>query len=363
MKKRNVSLLLALALTAGLTGCGPAGADGDKPWPSREMTVDVAYTAGGTADTANRQLAKLMGETLGTNIAVVNVTGGSGSIAGQQVNNAAHDGYTWLGDVAHTVSGWRCLGYADLGWEDFYGFYAATSPYVLFVAGNSPYETYADLFEAIRADPQMKWGNAGLGSINQLTGQLMLDTLGLTGNSVPYDGGRAAAVKVVAGEVAWSWCGASDILDLAQSGDIRILGVCDGQSLKVESAKGGYEAPSLLEEFPELSSLQDLLYWGFRVPRDTPAEAVTALEGAFRTAVESQEWKDFCASKSLTPAYVVGEESDEMCARLESIYTWGLYDLGMTAEGKSPESFEIPRIEDFVFPANERAENAAPWPQ
>ena len=127
MKKRNVSLLLALALTAGLTGCGPAGADGDKPWPSREITVDVAYTAGGTADTANRQLAKLMGETLGTNIAVVNVTGGSGSIAGQQVNNAAHDGYTWLGDVAHTVSGWRCLGYADLGWEDFYGFYAATS--------------------------------------------------------------------------------------------------------------------------------------------------------------------------------------------------------------------------------------------
>ena len=52
MKKRNVSLLLALALAAGLTGCGPAGADGDKPWPSREITVDVAYTAGGTADTA-----------------------------------------------------------------------------------------------------------------------------------------------------------------------------------------------------------------------------------------------------------------------------------------------------------------------
>ena len=51
-----------------------------------------------------------------------------------------------------------------------------------------------------------------------------------------------------------------------------------------------------------------------------------------------------------------------MCIR-DSIYTWGLYDLGMTAEGKSPESFEIPRIEDFVFPANERAENAAPWPQ
>lgn len=33
----------------------------------------------------------------------------------------------------------------------------------------------------------MKWGNAGLGSINQLTGSLMLEKLGLKGNSVPYD--------------------------------------------------------------------------------------------------------------------------------------------------------------------------------
>ena len=76
----------------------------------------------------------------------------------------------------------------------------------------------------------------------------MLDTLGLSGSSVPYDGGRAAAVKVVAKEVAWSWCGASDILDLAQSGDIRILGVCDAAPLPVESVKGRYEAPSMLTE-------------------------------------------------------------------------------------------------------------------
>ena len=79
-----------------------------------------------------------MSQQLSTTFNLVNVTGGSGSIAGQQVYAAAHDGYTWLGDVAHTVSGWRTLGYADLGWEDFYGFYAASSPYVLFVSGNSP---------------------------------------------------------------------------------------------------------------------------------------------------------------------------------------------------------------------------------
>lgn len=356
MKKHFIPLLLMISLL--LTACG--GAAGDSSWPSKRIDVQIAYTAGGTADTANRQLAALMSESLGTTFNLVNVTGGSGSIAGHQVFSAAHDGYTWLGDVAHTVSGWRTLDYADMGWEDFFGFYAATSPYVLFVSGSSPYETPSALFAAMEGDSNMKWGNAGLGSINQLTGQLMLDILGLSGNSVPYDGGRAAAVKVVAGEVVWSWCGLSDVIDLAESGDIRILGICDPQPLDVKCVKGEYQAASLLEEYPELESLQGLLYWGFRVPRDTPPEVIAKIQDAFETAVASEEWATFCASKGLDVACVTGRESDEMCARLESIYAWGLYDIGMAAV--DPAELDIPRIENFQFPANDRGEKAPAWP-
>ena len=184
MKKRIlVALLVFVAL---LTGCNRKETPGQ--WPSQKIEIDVCYTAGGTADTVARQLSALMSQQLSTTFNLVNVTGGSGSIAGQQVYAAAHDGYTWLGDVAHTVSGWRTLGYADLGWEDFYGFYAASSPYVLFVSGNSPYQTAQQLFDAMRGDPSMKWGNAGLGSINQLTGSLMLEKLGLKAPAVSETG-------------------------------------------------------------------------------------------------------------------------------------------------------------------------------
>lgn len=356
MKKRVFAPALLAALL--LTACSP---NGSGEWPSKKIDIQIAYTAGGTADTANRQLAALMSEHLGTTFNLVNVTGGSGSIAGQQVFSSAHDGYTWLGDVAHTVSSWRTLNYADMGWEDFYGFYAATSPYVLFVAGDSPYETAEDLFAAMADDPTIKWGNAGLGSINQLTGQLMVNLLGLEGNSVPYDGGRAAAVKVIADEVVWSWCGLSDIMDLAESGDIRILGVCDPAPLTVACAKGPYEVPSLLDSYPALDSLQGLLYWGFRVPRDTPSEVIVKIRDAFEQAVTSEEWLAFCASKGLESSSMTGAQSDEMCARLESIYAWGLYDIGMAAT--APSEFGIPKIEDFTFPANDRAASAPAWPE
>ena len=189
----------------------------------------------------------------------------------------------------------------------------------------------------------------------------MLEKLGLKGNSVPYDGGRSAAIKVVAGEVTWSWCGLSDILDLAQSGDIRILGICDSSPREIDCAKGNYTVPSLLDDYPELSDLQGLLYWGFRVSRDTPADAVAKIRDAFQSTVDSKEWAQFCQTKGLEPAAMIGTESDEICAKLESIYAWGLYDAGISTI--NPADYQIPRIEDFSFPANDRTAAAQAWPE
>lgn len=367
--KRITALALVLVLAMlFLTGCGGESASADSgsggtSWPEKDITINVAYTAGGTADTANRTLAAIMGEYLGVNVNIVNVTGGSGSIAGMQVLGAAHDGYTWLGDVAHTASGWRIMDYADASWEDFYGFYGATAPYVLFVSKDSPYTTYQELFDAMAADPTIKWGNAGLGSINQLTAQQMMDIMGLQGVTVPYGGGREAAIKVIANEVVWSWCGISDIMDLALSGDIRILGVCDADPMQVDAATGAYEAPSLLTDYPELESLENLLYWGFRVPRDTPAEVVGRIEEAFLYAVDTEEWAQYCAENALTPSTTYGTESDEMCARLESIYVWGLYDQGLNAEGVTPEDLGIPTLDEFTYPTNDRIAAITPWPE
>ncbi|MCI8910581.1 MAG: hypothetical protein HFG09_07875 [Oscillibacter sp.] len=379
MKKFVTSFLALLMIATCLAGCGgqpnsPANKDNppadstDSPgvpetsWPEKDIEIDVCYSAGGTADTAARSLGAIMGEYLGVNVNVVNVTGGSGAIAGQQVAGAKHDGYTWLGDVAHTASGWRVMEYADMSWEDWYGFYGATAPYVLFVAGNSQYTTYQELFDAMKANPGIKWGNAGFGSINQLTGQLMLDIVGLTGDTVPYNGGREAAVKVIAGEVVWSWCGVSDIMDLAVSGDVKILGVCDSNPLPVDCASGAYDAPSMLADYPELATLEGLLFWGVRVPRDTPADAVARIKEAFDYAVTTEEFAAYCEANSLTPSPTSGPESDEMCARLESIYAWGLYDQELAAEGVSPEDFGIPRIDAFQYPTNDRIAAINPWP-
>ena len=118
----------------------------------------------------------------------------------------------------------------------------------------------------------------------------------------------------------------------------------------------------MLTDYPSLSTLEGLLFWGFRVPRDTPPEVVARIQEAFEYAVETDEFAKYCADNALTPAPACGPESDEMCARLESIYAWGLYDQGLVADGISPEDFGIPRIEDFKYPTNDRIATINPWP-
>ena len=119
--------------------------------------------------------------------------------------------------------------------------------------------------------------------------------------------------------------------------------------------------PAFWYDYPELSDLQGLLYWGFRVSRDTPADAVAKIRDAFQSTVDSKEWAQFCQTKGLEPAAIIGTESDEICAKLESIYAWGLYDAGISTI--NPADYQIPRIEDFSFPANDRTAAAQAWPE
>ena len=84
---------------------------------------------------------------------------------------------------------------------------------------------------------------------------------------------------------------------------------------------------------------------------------------SFIKATEDQRYIDYLASINVTPACRYGQASDELTSFLEAFVSWGLADLGMAAEGVSPADFDIPRVEDFKFPANDKAKNAIPWPE
>src|SRR6266540_3096555 len=93
---------LAVAVVAGSVGSAAA-----QVYPSRPITMIVAFAAGGSGDTIARIVAERMRVSLGQPVIIENVAGASGSIGAGRVARAASDGYTLgLGSwPTHVVNG------------------------------------------------------------------------------------------------------------------------------------------------------------------------------------------------------------------------------------------------------------------
>lgn len=124
--KRTGAMLAAMVLSMSLWGCGNAKSveetqaetkietaaarakteaetektaeaeNYDTAWPERAVSIVVGANPGGGQDSLARLYAKYLTEATGQAFNVVNVTGGSGSIASTQVKDSDPDGYNML---------------------------------------------------------------------------------------------------------------------------------------------------------------------------------------------------------------------------------------------------------------------------
>ena len=81
----------AIILLAGTTALAPQTA-----YPSRPVTMVVAFAAGGSTDLIARVLAQRMGSLLGQTVIIENKGGADGAIGSASVARATPDGYTLI---------------------------------------------------------------------------------------------------------------------------------------------------------------------------------------------------------------------------------------------------------------------------
>src|SRR5436190_12523112 len=86
--------LIAAAL-ASVLGCS-TGAHAQESWPSRPLTMVVPFAAGGPVDVLGRILGHYLGETVGRQVIVENVTGAGGMAGSLRVAQGNPDGLTFV---------------------------------------------------------------------------------------------------------------------------------------------------------------------------------------------------------------------------------------------------------------------------
>ena len=227
----------------------------------------VHQDPGSAGDSAARAIA--LGQALGQQLVVENRPGAGGALGLRAA--AAADGYTLVAMSSTAM----ILPYVqkDPGYEVFRDFVPVgrflVSQDALVVSSSLPVNSVKELVALAKSKPgQLNMGMAGVGSGSHLAGVLFNALADIQALVVPYKGGGAAIVALVANETQYYVAPLGAVFGQIKSGRIKVLGV------------GGDRRARRLPKVPTIAEAGIPAYrsagWGgLLAPRGTPA-AVTA---------------------------------------------------------------------------------------
>lgn len=323
MLRRDFIRTLA-AIPAGSLIARPAlGAD---PFPSRQISMVVAFGPGTGSDTIARILAEAMRPILGVPVIVENKLGGGGVIGTEYVARATPDGYTLTLGTTSSLGTTPLLNpTAKYRVDRDFSFVAglAKSDY-LFVTANTPDapQTLQQLLTRMKTEPGT-FASAGVGTITHLASEVLIDRAGVKATHIPYKGSGEVVAAVAAGHVLFACDSPSATLSLIKGGKLRPLASTGSQRLGALP-----NIPTVAESgFP---GYQVLAWWGLAAPAGTPPDVVKVLGDAAFKAMSSPEIKDRLRSMEIDVMLLDPQQFTAFIARETPFWTDFIKRSGIT---------------------------------
>src|SRR5687768_1821557 len=190
--------------TLFLIAAAMAASAAAQQYPSRTIRLIVGFPPGGGTDIIARMLAQKLTESWGQQLIVDNRPGATGMIGANAVAKSAPDGYTLL--MGHVNS--QAIAptatpkplYDPL--RDFATVaYIGYVPNVLVVHPSTPAKNIKELVALAKARPgELTFASPGVGSTNQLAGEMFKLATGINIVHVPYKGSGPAIIDLLAGQ-------------------------------------------------------------------------------------------------------------------------------------------------------------------
>lgn len=303
MKKLTAKTLLLSSMLASSVALAA--------YPEKPITIIVPWGAGGNTDTIARLVAKGLQEELGTNVNVINRTGGSGVVGHNAIKVAKPDGYT-LGVVTAEIALMRHQEMAELSYQDY-------TPIVRLavvnggvqVAKESPFNTIGELLQSAKDNPgKLKASGSGLNSIWHLNLLGMLKSAGLPEDSVkfvPSQGATAALQELVSGGVDFVTSSPGEAKSMTDAGMVKHLAITS------ESKDPLYpDVPVYQEATPYKWTL-----FGWNVltaPKDLPPEIEEKLVKAMEKVYAKGELQEFSNKQGFGVGELYGQQLEQFMA-------------------------------------------------
>ena len=307
-----ISRTLRVALAACLAALGLQALAQD--FPNRPITLVMPYAPGGPGDTITRVFAGALQKTLGQQVLVENPAGASGSIGTARVARARPDGYTLLMiHVSHAtnLAMFKNLPYHPI--DDFEPIGSATSgPMLVATRANFPAKDLNEFIAYLRANQsKVSLAHAGVGSASHLCGLMLMNTLNVKLNEIPYKGTGPALNDLMGGQV--------DVLCDQTSG--MVPSVRSGR-IKAYAAAGRARLPQL----PDMPAISEAGVQGFDInisfglyaPKGTPKPVLDQLSAALQKAVTDPEVRQRLEGMGVSAVPVERARPDALRTHLKS---------------------------------------------
>ncbi len=291
-----------LAASAAAAVASPALAQN---YPRRAVQLIVAFPPGGSTDVGARILAGLAEKDFGQPITVVNKGGAGGQLGFTEIARARPDGYT-LGFL--NLPGMNTITLdperkAVFTIDSFIPIVnQVLDPGLIWVKGDSPYKTLADLVEAAKKAPgKISACTTGILSDDHLAILMVQEAAKCEFRIVHFDGGAQQLTGVLGGHVDVAFDNVGSVFKRILSGEIRGLAVTD-----VERSKFLPNVPCTKEL--GMTTVISSSTRGVGAPKGTPADVVKVVETAFLKAINSPEMKEKMDAVGLALKPMVGAE-------------------------------------------------------
>jgi tripartite-type tricarboxylate transporter receptor subunit TctC len=300
---------LSLVCAAALSAAAPHAMA--QAFPTKNITMVVPYTAGGSADLFSRVMGQKLGEAWGRNVIIENRPGASGMIGTELVTKADPDGHTLLG---HTSSYPATASVrAKLPFDPARAIVpvamTARAPMLIAVHPSVPAKNVKELIAVAKRTPGgLNYGSSGTGGNNHFSGSLFAAAAGIQMTHVPYKGISIAVTAVASGEIEVLISSQAALMPQIQAKRVRILAVTSAKPSPLfpdlpPAAQGG--APGYSYE----------LWWGVFAPAGISAERVAFINAAANKIIASEEMKKLIASQGAEPWPLTPTELDGLLVR------------------------------------------------
>ncbi len=287
-RKLKFGLVLIAVLSMILAGSAFA----KEKFPIRPINIVIPWAASGGGTLNTQALQPQLEKTLGQGAIITNKTGGGGTIAWNYVANSPPDGYT-VGIVNPSLVVTQYTTKTGVSYDRFDPIIVTTIiPAGIIVRADAPWKNFKEFIDYAKANPgKVQMANSGPAAMYDIAIVGIEMATGAKFTQIPYKGSGPCVTALLGGHVDGS------VIDIA-----LCLPYVEGKKFRVLAVSSSQRSSALQDvpTFKECGFELDVGTWfGYVVPKGTPKDRIKILHGAFKAAMDSEEFKSFYTKQKL----------------------------------------------------------------